>query len=106
MAGRRKAAGPVTPLGRYTGPLILREVKRKPASSGNYPRKRYPQHRDIYGKLLSDHKVTIEAELAEIRARHELLREYNRARYARQLHQKAMNHGTADHRELDESDSQ
>lgn len=97
-------------LGRYTGPLILREPEIAHESETivprNYLHKLYPQRRNIYGKLVVDHKVTIEQEVAEIRARHELRREYNRVtRAARAARQKANNHVTADHRALDESDA-
>jgi len=88
-------------LGQYTGPLIPREP-----DPMNPLHKRYRQYRNKYGVLVHDHKVTIEEEIAEIRARHALRREYNReTRAARMARQKAMTDVTADHSALDESDA-
>lgn len=98
-------------LGRYKGPIVLREdVDAKPVVPGNYSRRKlYPQWRNKYGVLVVDHKVTLEEELREIRARHALRREYNRelwaTRRARESLQKATNNVTADYRALDESDA-
>jgi hypothetical protein len=91
-------------LGRYLGPVILRDELIVPR---NYLHKRYPQRRNRYGKLVSDYKVTIEEEIAEIRARHASRREYNRsvraAKRARQL--QGLNNDAADHSALDESNA-
>lgn len=54
------------------------------------PFKQYPQWRDRYGRLTVNHKVTLEDELAEIRARHEARREYNRIVRAIQKRQKQL----------------
>lgn len=94
-------------LPRYRGAIVLREPA-PPARpvSGLFPQKLYPQHRDIYGKLLRDHKVTIEQEIAEIRARHAAYREYNRNRWAARHDRQPRNiNAAADHRALDESDA-
>lgn len=98
-------------LKRYTGPIVLRASERRPpVVPGNYyPRKQFPQWRNIYGKLVTNQRVTVEVELAEIRARHEQRREYHRtltaARRARAVLQKATDNVTEDHRQLVESDA-
>lgn len=90
-------------LGMYTGPLILRE----PDMDHNPLHKRYPLWRNQYAKRPYDHKVTLEQELTEIRARHAARREYNRQlRAARAARKKqGLTHGTTDHCTLDESDT-
>lgn len=99
-------------LGRYNGPIVLREPEKAQSEAivpRNYPRKLYPTRRNKYGVLLSDHKVTLEEEINEIRTRHALRREYNRsvrvARRARQALQKATNDVTANYSALDEPDA-
>lgn len=99
-------------LGRYNGPIVLREPETAQSEAivpRNYPQKLYPQRRNKYGVLLSDHKVTLEEEIREIRTRHALRREYNRsvrvARRARQVLQKATNDVTANYSALDEPDA-
>lgn len=98
-------------LRRYMGPMVLRvSEQREPVVPGNYfPRKAYPQWRNIYGKLVTNQMVTVEVEIAEIRARHAQRREYHRtiaaARRAREILQKATDNVTEDHRQLVESDA-
>lgn len=92
-------------LKRYTGPIVLRASERRPpVVPGNY----YPR-KQIYGKLMTNQRVTVEIEIAEIRARHEQRREYHRtltaARRARAVLQKATDNVTEDHRQLVESDA-
>lgn len=97
-------------LGRYQGLVVLRDTESEPAEPvvpGNYyPRKLYPYRRNKYGELVSDHRVTLEQELAEIRARQLARREYNRVLRAarRALHLRNQN-VPADHRALDEPDA-
>lgn len=94
-------------LPRYRGVIVLREPAppARPASSS--PRKLYPQWRNIYGELVCDHKVTIEQEIAEIRARHAAYREYNRVRWAaaREARQSRIICVSTDHSALVESDA-
>lgn len=96
-------------LGKYKGPVILREEPVRPARvPGNYPRKVYPRWRNKYGVLIADHKVTLEQELQEIRTRHEAHREYHRARYqGRKARQTTgtLAYVSVSHCEVDEPDS-
>lgn len=65
-----------------------------------FPGKLYPRWRNRFGEPVADHKVTIEQEIAEIRARFEARREYNRQT---RVLLKARRHAT-DQTFLDKSD--
>lgn len=88
-------------LGRYKGPLVLRDDIVNPLH------KRYPLWRNQYSKRPYDHAVTLEEEIAEIRTRHALRREYYRQlRAARAARQKqGLTDVSTDHRALDEPDA-
>lgn len=94
-------------LGRYRGPIVLREIPVKPVVPGNYPRKAYPMYRNIYGQLIVNHQVTLEQELQEIRTRHARHREYHRAlsrAYRARQNPGTPEHVSVSHCEVDEPD--
>lgn len=69
------------------------------------PYKLYPQFRNCHGQLTVNHQVTLEDELAEIRARHEARREYNRIVRAIKKRQTLLRLSHAiDHSPLDQPD--
>lgn len=76
-----------------------------PIVPGNYRHKLYPVRRNKYGKLVSDHGVTIEEEVASIRARHAAIREYNRKRNAARRARIKATKNAANHSALDKSDA-
>lgn len=92
-------------LARYRGPICLRspepEARPEPVVPGNYwPRKKYPTppRYNAYGFTPRPQLVSLEEELAEIRARHAARREYHRViRIARKTR------NATDHRAVDES---
>lgn len=100
-------------LWRYRGPVVLRENEqpKAPVVPGNYfPRKLYPYRgywtqAGIEPRPLRNPQVTLEQELAEIRARHAARREYNRVLRAARAALSRNKHVSADHRALVESDA-
>ena len=95
-------------VGKYRGPIILREDVIVPRNYPPRPRKLYPKWRDRWGNPTRQQQVPLEVELAEIRARHEQYREYNRvkniARRVRLALEKATQNVTTDYCSVDESD--
>jgi|SRR6185312_5354640 len=96
---------------KYRGPIVLRPDAlpkvAEPVVPRNYwPWKKYPTRKNRFGKVVSNHGVTLEEEIAAIRARQRALREYTRVlRVARAALKKASKYVTEDHRALDQSDA-